>query len=516
MNLERFKHACFMDGVPDHGSETASLRAISWKLLLNYLPSDRSQWQAHLAEQRASYRAFCDELTTDPHKHGEGGGGAGGEGAGVDDDPLTAQAGSKWAEWHADEELRHEIQKDVDRTLPDYAFYNREQPMGKLHHGAISRVLFIYAKLNPGIRYVQGMNEILAPIYYVFCQEIDDQANGVPPPPPPPSDTPPPTPPQSPPQPGAQADDPLSLDPLGLLGTPPPAFPPQAPPQPAADALADPPAGADDPLRLTPTSPHSPPPATPTLPATADTPSDPLSAGQVGPLASPVALDVWGRVPAPPVDVSEPNAAGVPPISPAPSTRETGADGGRADAVDVAEDAADDSKKFGADLPEKLALALDAVEADAFFCFTNLMAELRDHFCSKLDHTNVGITAKVQTMERLIGAKDAEVGRVLSRLRVSPTFYGFRWITLLLTQEWDLPDVLRLWDTLLSDPKRFDFLLYFCTATVLSIRNELIENDDFAYAVKTLQRFEGRVPMHALLKSAQALYADDHPLLWAV
>ena len=108
-----------------------------------------------------------------------------------------------------------------------------------------------------------------------------------------------------------------------------------------------------------------------------------------------------------------------------------------------------------------------------------------------------------------------EVGRLLKRLRVSPTFYGFRWITLLMTQEWELPDVLRLWDTLLADPQRFEFLLYFCTATVLSIRTELLQHDDFAFAVKALQRFDARVPMHALLKSAHALYAQDRPALWA-
>jgi len=32
----------------------------------------------------------------------------------------------------------------------------------------MSRILFIYAKLNPGIKYVQGMNEILATLYYAF------------------------------------------------------------------------------------------------------------------------------------------------------------------------------------------------------------------------------------------------------------------------------------------------------------------------------------------------------------
>ena len=34
------------------------------------------------------------------------------------------------------------------------------------HADVIARILFIYAKLNPVVRYVQGMNEVLAPIYY--------------------------------------------------------------------------------------------------------------------------------------------------------------------------------------------------------------------------------------------------------------------------------------------------------------------------------------------------------------
>ena len=138
------------------------------------------------------------------------------------------------------------------------------------------------------------------------------------------------------------------------------------------------------------------------------------------------------------------------------------------------------------------------------------MAELRDHFCSKLDHTAVGISAKVARMEELILRKDAPCAKVLQKLKVSPTFYGFRWITLLMTQEWELPDVLILWDSLLADRMRFNFLLYFCVATVLSIRDELIAKDDFAFAVKALQRFDARVPMHALLKKARALYAEDY------
>jgi len=36
------------------------------------------------------------------------------------------------------------------------------------HSDVMSRILFIYAKLNPGIKYTQGMNEVLAVIYYCF------------------------------------------------------------------------------------------------------------------------------------------------------------------------------------------------------------------------------------------------------------------------------------------------------------------------------------------------------------
>jgi len=43
-----------------------------------------------------------------------------------------------------------------------------------LHWEAIERILFIYAKLNPAIGYVQGMNELIAPLYYVLLPLVRD------------------------------------------------------------------------------------------------------------------------------------------------------------------------------------------------------------------------------------------------------------------------------------------------------------------------------------------------------
>lgn len=50
------------------------------------------------------------------------------------------------------------------------------------HADVLAKILFIYAKLNPGVKYVQGMNEILATLYYCFYdpkqpQELVNEAD---------------------------------------------------------------------------------------------------------------------------------------------------------------------------------------------------------------------------------------------------------------------------------------------------------------------------------------------------
>jgi len=49
-------------GVPD----AAGVRATVWKLLLGYLPNDRSLWEQELAKKRAQYAAFKDEFLRNP------------------------------------------------------------------------------------------------------------------------------------------------------------------------------------------------------------------------------------------------------------------------------------------------------------------------------------------------------------------------------------------------------------------------------------------------------------------
>lgn len=46
------------------------------------------------------------------------------------------------------------------------------------HWEVVERILFLYAKLNPGQGYVQGMNEIIGPIYHAFASDPDIRFRG--------------------------------------------------------------------------------------------------------------------------------------------------------------------------------------------------------------------------------------------------------------------------------------------------------------------------------------------------
>ena len=68
---------------------------------------------------------------------------------------------------------------------------------------------------------------------------------------------------------------------------------------------------------------------------------------------------------------------------------------------------------------------------------------LRAHLLD--DSTNVFLLLVIEQFIRWVMFSGSEC-------QVNPQFYAFRWITLLLTQEFNFADSLHIWDTLLSDP----------------------------------------------------------------
>jgi len=366
LDLLNIRKLCF-GGIP----EGQGRRALAWRILFNYLPEDKTTWGDYLSRQRETYRQFLEEIVLRNNSTQEGA-----------DHPLNPNPNSQWQSFFKDNEVLLQVDKDVRRLCPEISFFSQptEFPNSRVvsgeyerlhqrvqqtilksqslerkglgvqklsipkkkvsaadyaplssgaeaHWEVVERILFLYAKLNPGQGYVQGMNEIVGPIYYVFATD-------------------------------------------------------------------------------------------------------------------------------------------------------TSRDGWR-----------------------------EHAEADCFFCFTNLMSDIRDFFIKSLDDSQSGINGIMTRLMNKVGRLDPEVKRVLDAQDIRPQYFSFRWLSLMLSQEFPLPEVLRIWDSLLADVSRSHFLIDVCAAMILLVRDQILTNE-FPDNMKLLQNYP-TMDVHIILSKAVSLSPNN-------
>lgn len=434
LDIERLRRLCHA-GIPDK----PGMRALMWKILLGYLPPRKEDWDSVLEKQRKIYSEFVSDFIMDTHKQTEeeeqlvdplgasvvidplgamllgddddddGGknddcsnnnnnnsnndNNSGGRRSGtstpkrktsVDSRSSLSSPTGKWDTYFKDNVVIEQIDKDVKRLCPEFAFFQglthipRPEGAARLHHRVerktlvsesistsrvgitkvvrkntgdeddipieeikspsdeyhwevIERILFIYAKLNPGIGYVQGMNEILGPLYYVMASNPDIE---------------------------------------------------------------------------------------------------------------------WRK----------------------------------------------------------------HAEADAYWCFMMLLSEFRDNFIKSLDNSDLGIGSLMARLTKIITTHDVALHADLEEKGIKPMFYAFRWLTCLLSQEFPLPDVIRLWDSLFSKTDRQGYLLCTCCALLMCVKDQILSGS-FADNVKLLQHLPPLDAREILSKadgvSVKLGYEDD-------
>ena len=299
VDMEDVRDVIRNKGIP--GDEDA-VRMALWSMLLSVSPLQPSQWSKQKRRMEQDYRKFCEDFIAKP------------ESSFINDaadHPLSTHLDSSWKKHFEDKEMQEQINRDVERTQTDLVFFSGDY-RGMKHREKMSRALFIYYKLNPGIRYVQGMNEIFAVIYFVFAAEVGNDA--------------------------------------------------------VKEVVGDP-------------------------------------------------------------------------------------------------------------------------EVSAFFGFLDLMGEFRDNFCDKLDRSIVGIAGTMGRITSLIRRTDPVLSEHLEgKLQISPHLYAIRWVTALFTQEFVLPDVIILWDRMLSEKSKIDFVVRVSASMVLLEARRLLQSD-FASAMKMLQHY---------------------------
>ena len=222
VDLLKLRSLVLAEGLPQQAECAPSLRALVWRLLLGLLPPVRTEWASQIDAKRALYEKYVYELVHEPEQITylrNGVSPVRNNCADPDykgpvarrqaiDHPLALpDSPSRWRRYWSDQEIFDQVNKDVFRTRPELKFFSelsdsrmnnvtvrgnaathsyissleeatspKAHPFvcanivaPKSHYDRICRILFLYAKLNFG--YVQGMNEIVAPLYYTFYHD---------------------------------------------------------------------------------------------------------------------------------------------------------------------------------------------------------------------------------------------------------------------------------------------------------------------------------------------------------
>jgi TBC1 domain family member 13 len=119
---------------------------------------------------------------------------------------------------------------------------------------------------------------------------------------------------------------------------------------------------------------------------------------------------------------------------------------------------------------------LEYFESDLFFCFNTIVSEIRDSFVRTMDNEMSGINGKVAEFDYIMMKCDPELHSHLANEGLDPQYYSLRWLMLLLAQEFDMNNVIKMWDCVLADHDRFTFVNFICVAMVESKRDYLLKN----------------------------------------
>lgn len=132
IDINELKQCCWT-GVPSHQ------RPLTWKLLLNYAPMNKSRRSLTIQRRRREYH----------YQHL----------------PFSSsQCAANSSPQHAN--LHKQIRLDIERTAPHIPLFRQQRIKSSL-----IRILYAHACRNPAASYVQGMNDLILPIFAVLLSE---------------------------------------------------------------------------------------------------------------------------------------------------------------------------------------------------------------------------------------------------------------------------------------------------------------------------------------------------------
>ncbi|KAL7411818.1 rab-GTPase-TBC domain-containing protein, partial [Mrakia frigida] len=160
--------------------------------------------------------------------------------------------------------------------------------------------------------------------------------------------------------------------------------------------------------------------------------------------------------------------------------------------------------------------ALDAVEADSFWCLSKLLDGIQDNYI----FAQPGIQRSVKKMAELVGRIDPPLASHLDEQGIEFMQFAFRWMNCLLMREMNMRCTIRMWDTYLAEGTDAfsQFHLYVCSAFLVRWSEDL-RTKDFQGVIMYLQALPTQdwtdAEIRVLLSEAYVLmkvwqHADAH------
>jgi TBC1 domain family member 2 len=114
---------------------------------------------------------------------------------------------------------------------------------------------------------------------------------------------------------------------------------------------------------------------------------------------------------------------------------------------------------------------LHQVEADVYWCLTNLLSSIQDHYTAD----QPGLQRMVGRLEELVYRIDKDLTvHIRDEIGIQFLQFSFKWMNCLLLREFHLKCIFRLWDTYLSEKDGFeDFHVYVCAAFMCQFSHQL-------------------------------------------
>ncbi len=126
------------------------------------------------------------------------------------------------------------------------------------------------------------------------------------------------------------------------------------------------------------------------------------------------------------------------------------------------------------------------VEAEVMFTFNVFVSNIMDILIRELDDCEEGMHGRAHKLERMLGLLAPELAARLAAINASTALYAIRWLTMLFAQDFEIFDVLSLWDALIFSGNFSDYLDYLCLAVLLARREQLLQAD-FGTAMELLR-----------------------------